>query len=72
MTPATRQRFFRGIKVRLECGHEAVLPSSWWRLSPALVSCLVGAAVRSGVYCREHQPPCCCQPVEILGTVRLP
>lgn len=64
-----RQRFFRGVRLTLECGHEAVLPSSYWRLSAALVGVLVGHAVRGGVWCQRCSA--LCQPEQVLGTVRL-
>lgn len=55
----------------LECGHRGVLPSSWWRLTDALVGCLVGTAVRRGVWCSKCQPPALCAVTETLGTCRL-
>ena len=68
-----RQRYFRGVKVLLECGHEAVLASSWYRLSPSLVASLLNHAIRGGVYCRHHEHAIKprCQVVEARGTVRL-
>src|SRR5688572_11494158 len=64
-----RRRFFRGVCVGLECGHDGVLPSSWWRMSAALVSVLVGHAVRNGVWCSECKA--FCHPERIKRTVRL-
>lgn len=64
-----RRRFFRAVRVQCECGHVVVLPSSYWRLSAALVGVLVGHAVRGGawcVICRAHV-----QPEAVLGTCRL-
>lgn len=64
-----RRRYFRGVAVVLECGHSAVLSSSWYRLSAALVSVLLGHAVRGGVWCKTCRA--CCQPEKSIGTCRL-
>jgi hypothetical protein len=64
-----RKRFFRGIRVELECGHEEVLPSSWYRLSASLISVLLGYAVRRGVWCKTCKS--LCQPERMNGTTRL-
>ena len=64
-----RRRHFRGVLVTLECGHVEILPSCWWRLSAALVSVLVGNAVRRGVWCERCRASC--HPQSIVGTCRL-
>lgn len=64
-----RRRHFRGVRVSLECGHEKVLSSSWWRLSAALVAVLVGQAVRGGTWCQQCSATC--MPERVIGTCRL-
>lgn len=69
MSQPERQRHFRGVKVGLECGHNAVLSTSWWRLSKALVAVLVGDAVRKGVWCGRCGAMC--QPEKVIRTCRI-
>lgn len=64
-----RQRHFRGVLVRLECEHTAVLPTSWWRLSAALVAVTLGYALRRGVWCVECKA--FCHPLQYLKTCRI-
>ena len=62
-------RYFRGVRVELECSHQAELSSDRYRLSKDLAAILVGAAARKGVWCFRCKAHC--QPVRNLGTVRM-
>ena len=64
-----RKRFFRGIRIELECGHSELLNTSRFRVQQSLKSLLVGDAVRKGVFC--HACEARCQPVRVLGVERL-
>lgn len=68
-----RTRHFRGVKVELECGHTAVLSSSFWRLSEEHVAAIVNHAVRGGTFCMDdsHQVKPRCMVTRVIGTVRL-
>lgn len=64
-----RQRHIRGIRVLVECGHEVVLPTSWFRLTASLVAVIVNHAVRGGTWCKTCRA--FCQPEKVIGTCRL-
>lgn len=66
-----RRKFFRGVQVRLECGHTKILPSDAWRITDAYASILVGAAMRGGTWCHECEHGGMAMPVAFLGTIRL-
>lgn len=65
----TRQRHFRGLKIKLECGYVAVAATSFYRLSRDRQAAIGSALVRRGVWCFECNATC--QPIRSLGTVRL-
>lgn len=44
-----RRRFFRNVRVRLKCGHECVLTSTLFRLTPARIRGMISGAVRQGM-----------------------
>ena len=49
----TRERHFRWILVRLECGCWNVLPTSLYRIEAVTKAMIIGHAVRTGVWCRQ-------------------
>ena len=63
-----RRRFFRVVRVQLECGHVGELNTGRWRVSRDLAACIVGDAIRRGVWCF----PCngSCVPTKYLGVAR--
>ena len=63
--------YFRGIRVELECGHEIVVATSFYRLVKARVSVILGSVEARGIWCLECKPGSLCQPTEYLGTCRL-
>lgn len=63
-----RKRHFRALLVRLECDCQVKLNTSRYRVSKDLAACLMGDAVRKGVWCYRHGGKC--HPVEFLGVVR--
>lgn len=65
------RRYFRGVRVRLECGHETVIATSFYRLSESRVSAVVRSAIRTGIWCLQCEHGGQCQVVEYLGTCRL-
>jgi hypothetical protein len=67
----SRRRFFRGVRVLLECGHVKTLPSSYWRLTPDLVATLFQHAFRGGTWCHLCPHGGMAMPTEILGTCRI-
>ena len=58
----------RGIRVRFECGHEAVICTSFYRLSQARVAGILGHAVRSPEWCWDCDPSREQMIAEYLGT----
>jgi hypothetical protein len=62
-----RKRYFRGLKFKLECGHEHVEVTSFYRLNKDRAACLVGHFQGTGIWCSECGA--LCQPT-YLGTVR--
>lgn len=57
LTPVRkRRRFLRNVRVRLECGHEYVLPSACFRLLPGRVRALISEAVREQQIFCPHCP----------------
>ena len=64
-----KKRHFRAVRVKLECGHEEEIATSFYRLSKPCVSIIYGQAIRGGVWC--FKCGALCQPVELLGTCRL-
>lgn len=65
-----RRRYFRGIVVAVsDCTHEVVIPTSWWRLTSALVAVIVGEHVRRGVWCQVCRA--LMMPARVLRTCRL-
>ncbi len=63
-----RRRFFRELLIVLECGHEARLNTSRYRVGKATAAILLGDHARKGVWCF----PCnaCCSIIEFRGVVR--
>jgi len=68
MTPP-RKNYFRGIKVKLECGHTEVIATSFYLLNKNRVGAILGHHARRGVFCKECGT--ICMPAESLGTCRL-
>jgi hypothetical protein len=69
MAKPKRQRFCRGISVRLECGHAGVHPTSMYRLDARRLGCIIGDLRRRGVWCGECKTYCAVK--KHLGTCRL-
>lgn len=63
-----KRRYFRGVKMRLECGHVEVRGTSFFRLSEGRAACIVGSYIRKGVFCKQCKA--ICQPEQYLGTCR--
>ena len=63
-----RRRFFRAVRVKLECGCNYDINTSRWRVTKDLAACIVGDALRKGCWCHKHGGTC--QPVKFLGVVR--
>lgn len=68
-----KRNYSRGIKVLLECGHEAILPTCAYRLPESLINYNVRHYQSRGVFCRHesHPVPPCCSIEKVLGTCRL-
>jgi hypothetical protein len=64
-----KNRYFRGVLFKLECGHEKVQSTSMYRLDRRRLSCIIGSTNRTGLWCLECNA--LCQPTECKGTVRL-
>ncbi len=52
------KNLFQAVKFELECGHIGIVYTSMYRLSKARLSCLIGDAVRSGVWCTVCKTRC--------------
>ena len=63
--------YFRGIRVELECGHETVVATSFYRLVKARVSVILGSVESKGVWCFKCKHGGQALPVKYLGTCRL-
>jgi hypothetical protein len=53
-----RKNRFQAIRVQLECGHEALICTSMYRLSKARRACVIMAADRKGVWCHACHAAC--------------
>lgn len=69
MPRTRRNRFTRGIKARLECGHVGVHPTCMYRLDARRLGCIIGDIVRRGIWCDRCKAYCAVK--EHLGTVRV-
>lgn len=69
MPKPSRKRFFRGVRVLLDCGHEKIQSTSMFRLDARRLNCLIGSMKRGGTWCE----PCGakCLPLKYKGTTRL-
>jgi hypothetical protein len=63
------QRFFRGIRLALDCGHEVVVPTSMYRLAEARAACIAGHYFRAGAWCYSCGGRC--MPTKFVETCRL-
>jgi len=63
-----RTRYFRGIRLLLECGHEHVEVTSFYRLSKGRAACIVGDRIHKAPWCFKCGASC--QPEKYLGTCR--
>jgi hypothetical protein len=63
-----RNRYFRAVLLRLECGHRYKAVSSFYRLSEGRAASLYDHYIRRGAWCTDCRA--LCQPVEELGTCR--
>jgi hypothetical protein len=65
-----RRRFFRNVRVLLECGHEALLSTSLYRLTRDKVRAIVSHQAGRGVWCDVDGCGGCCAIVRVIGTER--
>lgn len=59
---------FRGVKMKLKCGHEKVEVTSFYRLPWSRVLCIYVSFQAKGVFCGECKAVC--RPIELIGTVQ--
>lgn len=65
---AKRKRYFRVVRVKLECGCTADLNTGRYRVGKDTTHVIVGNAARRGVWCFTHSGMC--QPTEVVGIFR--
>lgn len=63
-----RARYFRGLRVLLDCGHVQVYSTCMWRLDARRLSCIIGSINRGGTFCDTCRVMN--MPVKYLGTTR--
>ena len=66
-----RAVYFRGVCVKLSCGHTTTIATGSYRITRWQASAIFGSAVRRGMWCFKCKHGCLAQPVEYLGTCRV-
>lgn len=61
--------YYQAVKLKLECGHEILKPTSYYRLRRTKISVIISECNWSGVWCPECKVKA--QPIKYLGTCRL-
>lgn len=65
---AKRKRYFRVIRVLLECGCASDINTSRYRLQASVISMLLMTAARRGIWCIKCNAQC--QPTSMVGVFR--